>query len=152
MRKKRTDTGAAPKRTKKTSDVKKIYKTTDGMFTGRPDIDKSRRVATVAQRKDDGALAVVKIYSKKDRNGKAYIDKLVLKPEEHTSLTEDSIVGSKVLVGVKVKTKNGEEFKPIFERDLSDTGDRLTRKEHKAVKKGVRNKGTVKKWRKHFKE
>ena len=152
MRKKQTETGAAPKRTKKSSDVKKIYKTTDGMFTGRPDIDKPRRVATVAQRKDDGALAVVKIYSKKDRNGKAYIDKLVLKPEEHTSLTEESIVGSKVLVGVKVKTKNGEEFKPLFRGDLVDTGDRLTTKEHKAVKKGVRNKGTVKKWRKHFKE
>lgn len=152
MRKKQTETGATPKRTKKSSDVKKIYKTTDGMFTGRPDIDKPRRVATVAQRKDDGALAVVKIYSKKDRNGKAYIDKLVLKPEEHTSLTEESIVGSKVLVGVKVKTKNGEEFKPLFRGDLVDTGDRLTTKEHKAVKKGVRNKGTVKKWRKHFKE
>ena len=81
-----------------------------------------------------------------------YIDKLVLKPEEHTSLTEESIVGSKVLVGVKVKTKNGEEFKPLFRGDLVDTGDRLTTKEHKAVKKGVRNKGTVKKWRKHFKE
>lgn len=42
MRKKQTETGATPKRTKKTSDVKKIYKTTDGMFTGRPDIDKPR--------------------------------------------------------------------------------------------------------------
>lgn len=136
----------------KGSDVKKIYKTTDGLFTGRTDITKPRRVAAIEQRKDDGALAVVKIYSKKGRDGKLYIDKLVLKPEDHGSLTEDSIVGSKLLVGIKTKTESGEEYKPLFERDFTETGDRLTKKEHKAIKKGIRNKGTAKKWRKHFKK
>ena len=51
--------GEKAKKTK--SDVRKIYKTTDSFFTGRSDIDKTRRVAAVEQRKDDGALAVVKI-------------------------------------------------------------------------------------------
>ena len=136
----------------KGSDVKKIYKTTDGLFTGRTDITKPRRVAAIEQRKDDGALAVVKIYSKKGRDGKLYIDKLVLKPEDHGSLTEDSIVGSKLLVGIKTKTESGEEYKPLFRGDFAETGDRLTKKEHKAIKKGIRNKGTAKKWRKHFKK
>lgn len=136
----------------KGSDVKKIYKTTDGLFMGRTDITKPRRVAAIEQRKDDGALAVVKIYSKKGRDGKLYIDKLVLKPEDHGSLTEDSIVGSKLLVGIKTKTESGEEYKPLFERDFTETGDRLTKKEHKAIKKGIRNKWTAKKWKKHFKK
>ena len=142
----------AGKKPKKRSDVKKIYKTTDGLFTGRADITKPRRVAAIDQRKDDGALAVVKIYSKKGRDGKLYIDKLVLKPEDHGSLTEDSIVGSKLLVGIKITTESGEEYKPLFERDFAETGDRLTKAEHKAIKKGIRNKGTAKKWKKHFKE
>ena len=142
----------AGKKPKKRSDVTKIYKTTDGLFTGRADITKPRRVAAIDQRKDDGALAVVKIYSKKGRDGKLYIDKLVLKPEDHESLTEDSIVGSKLLVGIKIKTESGEEYKPLFERDFAETGDRLTKAEHKAIKKGIRNKGTAKKWKKHFKE
>lgn len=140
------------KKERKRSDIKKIYKTTDGIFTGRPDINKPRRVAAIEQRKDDGALAVVKIYSKKGRDGKLYIDKFVLKPEDHGSLTEESIVGSKLLVGIKIKTESGEEYKPLYERDFTETDDRLTKAEHKAIKKGLRNKGTVKKWKKHFKE
>lgn len=142
--------GEKAKKTK--SDVRKIYKTTDGFFTGRSDIDKTRRVAAVEQRKDDGALAVVKVYSKKGKDGKAYIDKLVLLPDEHSSLTEESIVGTKLYVGVKEKTKAGERFKPIFRGDLTETDDALTKKEHKAVKRGIRNKKTVKRWKKHFKK
>ena len=68
-------------RKKKKTDVKKIYKTTDGIFTGRADIDKPRRVAAIEQRKDDGALAVVKIRSRKGKGGKSYITGLVLKPK-----------------------------------------------------------------------
>ena len=72
---------------KQKSDVRKIYKTTDGYFTRSDKNTKPRRVAVVKQRKDDGAMAVVKIYSKKDKSGKAYVEKLVLKPENHSSLT-----------------------------------------------------------------
>ena len=48
----------------------KLYLTTDGFFTNRPDIRKERMVAEVLRRNSDGAIAVVKIYSKdgkKDR-------------------------------------------------------------------------------------
>ena len=149
MKNKKTTTRKTPQ---KKSSVKKIYKTTDGFFTGRSDIDKPRRVAAVAQRKDDGALAVVKVYSKKDRSGKAYIKKLVLVPKKHSSLTEDSIVGSKVIVGIKEKTESGNQFKPIFRGDLNDTGDRLTFMEYLKIKFGLKNKDSIKKWRKHFRK
>ena len=55
------------KRKKHKSAVRKIYKTTDGYLSGRADIKKPRRVAVIHQRKDDGALAVVKIFSKKEQ-------------------------------------------------------------------------------------
>ena len=146
---------------KKGSDVKKIYKTTDGTLTNRPDIDKPRRVVAVDQRKDDGALAVAKIRSRKGKGGKSYITALILKPEDHISLTEESIVEKRVYIGIKIETEEGTTFKPIFERDLSDTGDRLTNKEYRKVKKGVSGdtkqhkqtyKRKMRRWRKHFKE
>lgn len=145
------------KKKKKKSDVRKIYKTTDGYFTDNAKIDKPRRVAVVAQRKDDGALAVAKIYSKKDKKGKAYIDKLVLRPKKHSSLTEDSIVGSQIHVGRK--GKDGQ-YKAIFKGDFEPTKDKLTKKEHRTVKKKIggatkKNRKTAKKkvksWKKHFK-
>ena len=143
-------------------DKRKIFKTTDGYFTDRADIKKPRRVAAIDQRRDDGALAVTKIYSKKDKSGKRYIDKLVLKPKDHSSLTEDSLVGNNVLIAVKVKTPDGqEEYKPIFKGELEETGDKLKIKEYVEVKRKISNdtpqhrktyKAKMKKWHKHFKD
>ena len=48
----------------KKTDVRKIYNTTDGYFNSRTDIKKPRKVAVIHQR-DDKAVAVVKIHSKK---------------------------------------------------------------------------------------
>ena len=146
------------KQKKQKSDVRKIYKTTDGYFTRSDKNTKPRRVAVVKQRKDDGAMAVVKIYSKKDKSGKAYVEKLVLKPENHSSLTEDSIVGRRVYVGTK--NKSGE-YTPIFKGDLQETDDKLTRREHCIVMRQAggatkQNRKTLKKtlgaWKKHFKK
>ena len=143
---------------KKKSEEGKILKTIDGYFNDRPDIDKTRRVVVIEQRKDDGAVAVVKIYSQKDRKGKAFIANLILTPEEHKALTENSIVGSQVIIGVK--QKNGA-FKPIFTRELTETGDELTEEELKTVKKGVHNdtpkhrqtyRTKMKRWRRHFRK
>ena len=143
---------------RKKSAVKKILKTTDGYFNDKPAIDKTRRVAVVEQRKDDGALAVVKLYSQKGRKGSAFIANLVLTPEEHAALTENSIVGSQVIIGVK---KQDGTFKPIFIRELEETDDQLTDQELMKVKKGVHNdnpkhrktyKNKMKKWRHHFKK
>lgn len=146
------------KSVKPKSDVRKIYKTTDGHLAGNERSKKPRRVAVVKQRKDDGAMAVVKIYSKKDKSGKAYVEKLVLKPENHSSLTEDSIVGRRVYVGTK--NKSGE-YTPIFKGDLQETDDKLTRREHCIVMRQAggatkQNRKTLKKtlgaWKKHFKK
>lgn len=148
------------KRKEHDSDIKKIFKTTDGQFTGRSDITKPRNVAVMEQREDDGALALVKIYSKKKKKGKSFIRRLVLKPKKHTALTEDSIVGTRVIVGIEIKTENGKEFKPIFKGDLTATDDELTDRELKKVRRGAggrtkKNKQTLKekiaKWRNHFK-
>lgn len=143
---------------KQKSDVRKIYKTTDGYLAGNERSKKPRRVAVVKQRKDDGAMAVVKIYSKKDKSGKAYVEKLVLKPENHSSLTEDSIVGRRIYVGTKNKAG---EYTPIFKGDLQATEDKLTKKERRRVMKQAggetkQNRKTLKKtlgaWKKHFKK
>jgi len=142
---------------KKVSDKRKIYKTTDGYFTRNDKNTKPRRIAVVKQRKDDGAMAVVKIYSKKDKSGKAYVEKLVLKPENHSSITEDSIVGRRVYVGTKNKAG---EYTPIFRGDLQATEDKLTKKEHRIVMKQAggetkqykkTSRKLLKSWEKHFK-
>lgn len=146
-------------RKKKETDVGKIYNTTDGYFTQNPKIKKPRRVAVIEQRKDDGALAVCKIYSKKDRKGNRFIEKVVLIPAEHIELTEDSIVGSNIIVGTK--KKGSKEYTPIFKGDFEKTDDKLTPKEQKIIKKNLggedkqarkTNKKKIRRWKKHFKK
>lgn len=143
---------------KKQSEIKKIFRTTDGYFNERFDITKPRNVAVIDQRKDDGAVAVVKVFSKKDRSGRAYISDLELTPEEHKALTEKSIIGSQVIIGVK--QRNGT-FKAILTRELQATEDELTDEELKQVKKNVHNdtpehrktyKRKMKRWKNHFKK
>ena len=141
----------------------RIYKTTDGYLSGRSDIKKPRNIAAIEQRKDDGALAVVKVYSRKGKEqklkeGKNYIPKLVLKPKKHATLKKDSIVGRQVIVGVK--QGNGKPPKSIFPGDLEKTQDKLTKKELKKIQAEVHNdtrkhrktyKKKMKAWNKHFK-
>lgn len=161
QKKKSTETPEKkPEKTKKTEprkDKGKIYKTTDGFFNGKK-VKKPRRVAVVHQRKDDGAVAVVKIYGKKnkDTTAKQYVQNLVLDPEDHSSLTEPSLVGSRVLVGRK---EEGEQ-RAIYPEQFNETDDKLTKKEKRTIKKGVEKstpqhhktyKNTIKKWKKHFK-
>ena len=141
----------------------RIYKTTDGYLSGRSDIKKPRNIAAIEQRADDGALAVVKIYSlngkeKKSKKGKNYIPDLVLSPKEHAALKEDSIVGRQVIVGIK--QGNGKPPKSILPRELQATNDKLTKKELKKIQAEVHNdtpehretfKEKMKSWRNHFK-
>lgn len=67
---------------KQKSDVRKIYKTTDGYLAGNERSKKPRRVAVVKQRKDDGAMAVVKIYSKKRQERESVCGKAGIKTRE----------------------------------------------------------------------
>ena len=132
-----------------------IFKTTDGYFKGKPWISKTRRVIVILQRKDDGAVIVAKISKKRGKEakiGRDYIPDLILSPTDHPSLTEDSIVG-------RINDQGELEYQAILPSNLEATGDRLTRRELRKVKKEVRNackahrkayKKTVKQWKKHF--
>lgn len=149
----------AVKSRKRKTAVKQIYKTTDGYLSNKPAIKKPRNVAAIEQRKTDGAVAVVKISSKEGKEqkvGKTFIPKVELTPDKHPALNKTSIVSRQVIVGVK----DGDTFKPILTRDLKSTGDKLTRKELKAIRKAVNNdtkqhrktyKKKLKKWRNGFK-
>lgn len=142
---------------KKRSDVRKIYKTTDGYFTQNPKIKKRRRVVVVKQRKTDGALAVCKIYSKEEKKkGTRYIKDLTLSPKKHKSLTRDSIIGSQPIIGTK--GKDGK-YKAIHTWEFESTNDKLTKKEHRAVmselggdneKYNKTANDLLKKWENHF--
>ena len=154
---------------KKKSDVGKIYKTTDGYFTQNPAITKKRRVAVIDQRDSDGALAVTKIYSKyeengKERKGKAYIADLTLSPKKHSSLKKDSVVGNQVYIGTRkagAKTPAEKNFQAIFKGDLQPTTDNLTKKELKTIRDKLQNdtlehrathERTMQKWHNGFKK
>lgn len=150
----------AVRKGKKKSAVKKIFKTTDGYLNGYPRIKKPRNVAAVEQRKKDGAVALVKIYSKEGKEekiGKTFIPDLELNPEEHSALTKTSIVGRQVIVGIK----DGDTFRPIYTADLTNTDDKLTSNELRKIRKAVHNdtkqhrkthKKKMRRWRKGFKK
>lgn len=145
------------KKKKRKNDVGKIYITRDGFFNDKPKQKKKRRVAVVEQRKDDGAVAVAKIMSKNGREekiGKTFVPDLVLSPEQHISLTEDSVVERRVIFGTQAK-------KAIHTRELEGTEDRLTKEELKKIRKhagGAEKKNhktykkMKKKWKRHFKQ
>ena len=82
---------------------------------------------------------------------------LTLEPKDHPSLTKPSIVGRQVTVGIK----DGNNYKAINDRDLTNTSDKLKKKELKKIKKEVHNdtpqhrktyKNTMKQWKNHFKK
>lgn len=138
-------------------DVGKFYKTTDGFFNNRDDITKPRTVVVIDQRIDDQAIAISKVYSKKNRSGKAYQD-LTLHPEDHPSLTEDSLVGTSIQIGRKI---GKDDYKAIYPSDLQSLNDKLSNIELHKVKNGIggtdkKHKQTakrkLKKWKKHFKK
>lgn len=167
---KRTSTASKTKmRPRRKSDVGKIYTTTDGYFTQNPAITKKRRVAVIDQRDSDGALAVTKIYSKydengKERKGKAYIPGLTLSPKKHSSLKKDSVVGTQVHIGTKkagAKTPAEKNYRPIYKWELKKTRDKLAKSELKTVQMNVKNdtpehrathERTMKKWHDGFKK
>ena len=144
----------------KKSNVTKVYITTDGYFTDRSDIKKRRVVAVLEQRNSDGAVAVVKVFSKEGKEaniGKTFIPGLTLLPQDHSTLTQESIVGRQVQFGVKHADKT---YTPIFLSDMVATEDRLTRSELRRIRKEVHNdtrqhrktyKDKKKKWQKSFK-
>lgn len=123
---------------KRKSAVRRIFKTTDGFLSNAPRVKKTRRVAAIEQRKKDGAMAVVKFFSKEGKEekiGKDFIPNLELSPEEHSALTETSIVGRRVIFGIK----DGTDYKLIFASDLEKTEDILSKKELKVIRKAVHN-------------
>lgn len=143
---------------KKRNDEGKIYQTTDGFFYD----DKSRRnnkkrlVVAVNQR-DDGAVTVAKIYSKNGKKEKNYIKGLILKPNNHSSLSTDSVISRRNILGVK---RNGLKY-PIYPDNLTKTSDELSKKEIMFVKKKIGGKNfkerkmykkNLRKWKKHFRK
>lgn len=137
----------------KKSDVGKIMKTTDGYFAENPKNIKNRNVAVIAQRKKDGAVAVVKLHE--DKPGKSQdnlIPGIKLTPQNHPALEKVTVVEKRVYYGTKSR-------KPIFKGDLTDTGDKLSVKEKKIIDRGAggsskknqkTRKRTTRNWRKGF--
>ena len=143
------ETNSKSGKQKKQSAVRQIYKTMDGFLGGKPHIKKPRSVVATEQRKRDGAVALVKISSKDGKEakiGKDFIPNLELTPDKHPTLTKTSIVSRKVIFGIK----DGDTFKPIYVSDLTKTGDRLTRRELRKIRKEAHN--ALKEYRKAYKK
>lgn len=141
---------------KKASSVRRIYKTTDGYFTQNTKNKKPRAVAVIAQRKDDGAIAVCKIHKKEGKNEKRKIPNLTLSPKRHKVLKEDSVVSSNPIVATKDKSGT---YKPIYGWEFEETKDKLTVEEHRHIMQNLgagieKHKKTSMKllsdWKNHF--
>lgn len=143
---------------KKRNNEGKIYQTTDGFFyDNNIKRNKKKRLVVAVNQRDDGALAVAKIHSKKGKKDKNYIKGVKLIPKDHPSLTEESVVSNRIIWGAKRK----KGMKPIKDYDLIYSNDNLSTKELKIVQrringKSIRNrisyKKTLKKWNNHFKK
>ena len=142
---------------KNKSAIGKIYKTTEGFLRGNKRNKEVRRIVVIDQR-DDTAIAFSKIYSLKGKEkkiNKSFVPNLILRPEEHPSLTEDSIVGDNFKIS---RNKDGNPI-TIYPDELNETNDQVTSQELKIIKDSVINKNphkktrkrTIKKWKKHFK-
>lgn len=143
---------------KKVSKERKIMETTDGYFTQNDKITKKRLVVIVKQRKRDGALAVAKIHTPEGKNPDNFVQGVVLKANEHSSLKQDSVVNKHVVVGTKGADKT---YKPIYYRDFTDTGDKVTKNDQRKILKGAGGKNKqhqktektkIKRWQKGFKK
>lgn len=141
----------------KRSKKKKIFTTTDGFLSNNKRNKKKRRVVVVEQRKSDGALAVSKIHSKEGKDEKNCVDNLILSPNKHNSLIEDSIVETRVIFGIK----EDDAYKPIYQGDMVETNDSLSFTEFQKLKKEAGGKtkknkktykNTLKRWKKRFKK
>ncbi|MDE7162788.1 MAG: hypothetical protein K2O44_01755 [Clostridia bacterium] len=100
---------------------------------------KSRSVAAIKQRKNDGAVVLVKLSKlegKEGKIGKTFIPGVILKPKNHPSLTKDTVVGRETVMGIK---QSDSTYKPIYPNDLENTNDKLTNKELRKVRRGVHN-------------
>ena len=144
----------------KKSDIGKIYKTTEGFLRGNKRNKEVRRIVVIDQR-DDTAIAYSKIYSlegKEDKldEGKDFVKDLILKPEDHSSLTEDSIIGNNFKIN---RNKCGTPV-TIYPDELEETNDKVTSEELKTINDSIikknkykkSRKSKIKKWKNHFKK
>lgn len=72
---------------KKKNYTNKILQSSDGFIAGLDKKIKPRKVLVVSQR-DDDALTISKLYSKKGKNTKNIINKIILSPKNHSFLTK----------------------------------------------------------------
>ena len=141
---------------KKRNDEGKIYQTTDGFFyDNNIKRNKKKRLVVAVNQRDDGAVTVAKIHSKNGKNEKNYIKGLILKPNDHSSLSTDSVISIRNILGVR---RNGLKY-PIYPDNLTKTSDELSKREIMIVKKKIGGKNfkerktykkTLRKWKKHF--
>ena len=143
---------------KKRNNEGKIYQTTDGFFyDNNIKRNKKKRLVVAVNQRDDGALAVAKIHSKKGKKDKNYIKGVKLIPKDHPSLTEESVVSNRIIWGIK---KN-DKYLSVYPEYLKITEDNLSKKELRKVKRKINGKSlkyrisykrTLKKWNNHFKK
>lgn len=139
---------------------RKIYKTTDGYLNNKPKIRKPRNVVVVDQR-DDKALAIVKIYSKKTHNNSNHVKKVIIKPiKSRKSIIKDSVIENKVYISRKVVTDNITKYELFYPSNFIETKESLSLFEFFKLKYFLQNnnkqqrkkyKNKIKKWKNHFK-
>ncbi len=128
----------------------RILKTTDGKLRGKSHIRKPRLVVVVYKR-DDGCIAVCKLFGSDSRNGER--NGIRIKPTRRNGLTKESIVEPRILTGFK---KPDGIYVPYREQDFHGTGHgidiiqlvriRWMLCQRKDARRIVRN------WRTHYKK
>jgi len=141
----------------KKTDIRKIYKTTDGYLGGKDKIKKPRLIIVIEQR-DDKAVGVVKLFSKDGKKNNSTISNVEILPNKNRkSITKVSLVGSRLHIG----RKNGNNFEPLYTMNFYDTKEKISLVELFNIKSNIQNdtkehrrlyKSKVKRWKKHFKE
>lgn len=130
--------------------IGKIYKVTDGYFSFSKTSKKPRRVIVVDERRD-GALAVVKLYSKENKNPEHYLAAPILSTNNHKSLTKDTILDR----NIKISRRKNKKIKLIKENNLKSLNDKLSFNEMKTMYENLytieSNKNKMIHWKDRFK-
>ena len=144
----------------KKTNKRKIYVTTDGYLEYKSHINKPRHIVVVDQR-DDGALAVSKIHTVKEKNLNVAVKNLILKPKKNRlTITEDSFVENKVYISRKITNANNVSYELFYPENFTDTHEKLSIIEFAKLKHNLQNnnehqkkahKNKMEKWKNHFK-
>lgn len=146
---------------KRKNHIGEIHTTYDGLTNGRKHVKKKRKVVIVDQNLND-ELVVSKLHEYDESRVPYSIPDVVLKPDDHPSLTKNTLIENKTMYGFKQengkyktividdldKKPDGTSYENTFDKLTIDELNKVNKHVKKERKKSKRKKTIHKTWKK----